>query len=385
MQMPMDGRSAGANYKQARLAFVALLSACLQHSIAVFPLVMQAPAAIAQTKIAESVARVAQSITVRIEGATQGSGVLVKRDGDRYTVLTAWHVVSGQRAGEELDVYTFDGQKHSVEQGSINRIGEVDLAVLTFASSGAYEVAAVGDVKSVTSGSSIYVSGFPLPTSAVPTRVFRFLKGDVIANETVSIPNGYQLLYSNPATTLPGMSGGAVLNVQGELVGIHGQGETDSQMSEQEGVAVKTGTNQGVPISYFLASKRLGRSPEIAGGQFPGRSAASVLCASNAVSCMVVELTTSKGTVELSLDGSAAPLTAGNFVDLVRRGTYNGTLFHRVVKEPIPFVVQGGDPQSSNPNTPVDLLGTGSFVDPSTGQPRLIPLELFLDGDSSPR
>ena len=40
--------------------------------------------------------KVAQSITVRVEGVTQGSGVLVKRDGNRYTVLTAWQMVSGQ-------------------------------------------------------------------------------------------------------------------------------------------------------------------------------------------------------------------------------------------------------------------------------------------------
>ena len=112
-------------------------------------------------------------------------------------------------------------------------------------------------------------------------------------------------------------------------------------------------------------------------------------CGTSGIPCLkgtaVVELKTSKGTVELSLDGAAAPLTAGNFVDLVRRGVYNGTLFHRVVREPIPFVVQGGDPQSANPNTPVDLLGTGSYVDPGNGQPRLIPLELFLSGDSAPR
>ena len=91
-------------------------------------------------------------------------------------------------------------------------------------------------------------------------------------------------------------------------------------------------------------------------------------CGSSGVPCLkgtaLVEISTSKGSVELSLDGSAAPLTAGNFVDLVRRGAYNGTLFHRVVKEPIPFVVQGGDPQSAKPGTPVDLLGTGSFIDP---------------------
>jgi len=82
------------------------------------------------------------------------------------------------------------------------------MAVLSFSSSTAYEVARVGDVKSVSSGSSISVSGFPLPTSPVPTRVFRLIKGDVIANATIAIPDGYQLLYDS--YTLPGVSGGAV-------------------------------------------------------------------------------------------------------------------------------------------------------------------------------
>ncbi|MGA0882805.1 MAG: S1 family peptidase, partial [Burkholderiaceae bacterium] len=173
----------------------------------------------------------------------------MKRDGNRYTVLTAWHVVSGQRPGEELDIYTPDGQRHQVEQGSIKRLGDVDMAVLKFLSSSSYELARVGDVKSVSSGGNIYVSGFPLPTSAVPSRLFRFLKGDVIANATVAIPNGYQLLYSNP--TLPGMSGGAVLNAQGQLVGVHASAERADQISESSGKPVATGANQGVPIGYF--------------------------------------------------------------------------------------------------------------------------------------
>lgn len=60
-------------------------------------LVIQAPA---QSQSSDVVAKAAQAITVRIEVATQGSGVLVKREGNRYTVLTAWHVVSGQKPGE---------------------------------------------------------------------------------------------------------------------------------------------------------------------------------------------------------------------------------------------------------------------------------------------
>ena len=54
----------------------------------------------AHAKDAFKVLPIAKAITVRIEGATQGSGVLVKREGNRYTVLTAWHVVSGNRPGK---------------------------------------------------------------------------------------------------------------------------------------------------------------------------------------------------------------------------------------------------------------------------------------------
>jgi len=98
-----------------------------------------------------------------------------------------------------------------------------------------------------------------------------------------------------------------------------------------------------------------------------------------------VELTTSKGSITLELNGDAAPVTAGNFLDLVQRGAYNGTVFHRVVRDPVPFVVQGGDPSSSDPATPKSQYGTGSFVDPTSGQARFVPLELSFDGEDQPR
>ena len=98
-----------------------------------------------------------------------------------------------------------------------------------------------------------------------------------------------------------------------------------------------------------------------------------------------VELTTSKGSITLELNGDAAPVTAGNFLDLVQRGTYNGTVFHRVVRDPVPFVVQGGDPSSSDPATPKSQYGTGSFVDPTSGQARFVPLELSFNGEDQPR
>ena len=111
-------------------------------------------------------------------------------------------------------------------------------------------------------------------------------------------------------------------------------------------------------------------------------------CATATTPCLsgtaVVELDTSRGPVQIRLDGNKAPLTAGNFVDLVRRGAYNGTVFHRVVREPMPFVVQGGDPASADPKTPVGQYGTGSFIDPSSGEARLIPLEIKRKDEPQP-
>lgn len=88
--------------------------------------------------------------------------------------------------------------------------------------------------------------------------------------------------------------------------------------------------------------------------------------------------------ITIQVDGANAPVTSGNFVDLVERGFYNGISFHRVVLEPDPFVVQAGDPRSTDPNFPIDQLGTQGFIDPATGQERNIPLEIKPVGATDP-
>ncbi|ELR99224.1 peptidylprolyl isomerase [Gloeocapsa sp. PCC 73106] len=98
----------------------------------------------------------------------------------------------------------------------------------------------------------------------------------------------------------------------------------------------------------------------------------------------IVKLIVNDSPILVEVDGNYAPITAGNFVDLVDQGVYNGLAFHRVVKEPQPFVVQGGDPQSKDPSAPVGNLGTGSFIDPDTSQPRYIPLEIQGENSSEP-
>ena len=50
---------------------------------------------------------------------------------------------------------------------------------------------------------------------------------------------------------------------------------------------------------------------------------------------------TSKGTINLKLFADQTPITVGNFVNLARRGYYNGLKFHRVIPD---FMIQGGCP-----------------------------------------
>jgi peptidyl-prolyl cis-trans isomerase B (cyclophilin B) len=76
-----------------------------------------------------------------------------------------------------------------------------------------------------------------------------------------------------------------------------------------------------------------------------------------------VIMKTTKGTIVIRVYYSMVPYTAGNFLNMVNRGFYNGLTFHRVEN----WVVQGGDPNGD---------GTGHYVDPATGQPRFLKLEI---------
>jgi peptidylprolyl isomerase len=84
-----------------------------------------------------------------------------------------------------------------------------------------------------------------------------------------------------------------------------------------------------------------------------------------------IAMTTSKGDVKIVVDGYSAPVTAGNFVDLVQRGFYTKLPFTRAEDS---YVLQVGDP-------PGKEVG---FIDPKTKKYRSIPLEVLAKGDSKP-
>ncbi|NEQ32216.1 MAG: peptidylprolyl isomerase [Leptolyngbya sp. SIO4C5] len=84
-----------------------------------------------------------------------------------------------------------------------------------------------------------------------------------------------------------------------------------------------------------------------------------------------IEFTTNKGSMIAVVDGYSAPVTAGNFVDLVQRGFYDGLEFIRAEDY---YFLQTGDPEG-----PAE-----GFIDPKTNEYRAIPLEVLVKEDEEP-
>ena len=70
----------------------------------------------------------------------------------------------------------------------------------------------------------------------------------------------------------------------------------------------------------------------------------------------IATIETNKGTMRAELFEKDAPNTVANFEKLANSGFYDGTKFHRVIKD---FVVQGGDPYSKGGSEAKGPVGTG--------------------------
>ena len=66
-------------------------------------------------------------------------------------------------------------------------------------------------------------------------------------------------------------------------------------------------------------------------------------------------ISTTEGDITLALRPDKAPKTVENFIKLAESGFYNGTAFHRVIKD---FMIQGGDPKTKDLNK-MPEWGTG--------------------------
>lgn len=88
------------------------------------------------------------------------------------------------------------------------------------------------------------------------------------------------------------------------------------------------------------------------------------VCGANAqAEGTMVELNTNQGVIKIKLFPALAPKTCENFVGLIKKGYYDGLIFHRVIPG---FMVQGGDPTGTG--TGGESLWGGKFDDEFSDQ-----------------
>ena len=190
--------------------------------------------------------RLAENMTVEVVArsvvsggdpfGSSGSGVIIGKKDSTYYVLSANHiflypndyrvVVRSKKPGEDAEILKLE---------IIYRYPDADLAVFKFASVKQYKVAEIGEASQLRKNSQVYVGGWP----GVENR-----EGFQFTPAKVTNPRAGDLLTYEPTVpgegVYPGMSGGAVLNEAGQLIGIH------------VGLKKFDGDGVGVLVSTFL-------------------------------------------------------------------------------------------------------------------------------------
>jgi tetratricopeptide (TPR) repeat protein/S1-C subfamily serine protease len=217
-------------------------------------------------KSATEIKSIAKAVTVEIklqQHGSVGSGVIIDRKGDLYTLVTNGHVVCGENTkkhklcagiptSETYNLNLADGKQYVVKASNVKLIGgNLDLAIIQFRSSRNYAMAKVAAPGRLKADDVVYTAGFPFEQPG-----FEFGEGKAIAVVNKRLQGdrgGYTIIYNAP--TLRGMSGGGVFDSSSQLVAIHGQGDRftkNTEIDDKSRVDSKIGLNRGIPIRWLV-------------------------------------------------------------------------------------------------------------------------------------
>jgi peptidyl-prolyl cis-trans isomerase A (cyclophilin A) len=111
------------------------------------------------------------------------------------------------------------------------------------------------------------------------------------------------------------------------------------------------------------------------------------LLLASAAQAQVVKLSTTQGDIRIQLDAAKAPKSVANFVQYVKAGHYDGTVFHRVIEN---FMIQGGgftpklQQKATKPPIPLEANNglqnlRGSVAMARTGDPNSATSQFFIN------
>jgi tetratricopeptide (TPR) repeat protein/S1-C subfamily serine protease len=201
----------------------------------------------------------AKNITVRITSENNGgSGVIIARKGDKYLILTNAHVV---KKATKIAIQAPDGQKYAATPLDGGFDAKYDLALLQFTSRAKYTLPDLSGIGAspITIERTIYSAGFPFDATNI-----RITKGQVTQLSDIPFNDGTQIGYvtdKGEKGIRQGMSGGAILDQQGLLLGINTVGVApispnytyhDGSKPTAKLKAQYQQANWGIPIYNFL-------------------------------------------------------------------------------------------------------------------------------------
>ncbi|MFL5656991.1 MAG: S1C family serine protease [Ktedonobacteraceae bacterium] len=171
-----------------------------------------------EAAIAKVEPAVVEIIVTTAQGEQLGSGVIIDAQGD---IVTNNHVVSG---AQSITVVLSNG---STEQGQlIGTSASNDLAVVRIAPYAHMVVAQLGDSSKLVVGQDVIAVGNPLGITETATEgIVSALNRSIPESSGVTISNAIQ----TDAPLNPGNSGGALINLQGQLIGITFAGAENTQ------------------------------------------------------------------------------------------------------------------------------------------------------------
>tara|TARA_B100001964_G_scaffold242485_1_gene317493 strand:- start:286 stop:1263 length:978 start_codon:yes stop_codon:yes gene_type:complete len=231
-----------------------------------------------------------QIVGIETPGSS-GTGTIIGKKGNIYTILTARHVIPSIQEGDEYYAYSMKSKKRYRITSVQAPLGKkADIAVATFTAPEDFNLNIISDfypfsdvIQHCTTCPAIQRApvsrqwkmestggrgaGISMPSGAVTVPIYRFTEF-VIQERAHGNKDGYELLYA--ASTVPGMSGGPIIGYrefgkinQGKcdfsgiaLLAIHGR-------SEKYHSGGRSGLSLGVPVNlikdYLVSnSERLG-------------------------------------------------------------------------------------------------------------------------------